>query len=202
MLNVLRHPIETLRFAFDFGVKRVFAAGRRPPGFFVSNAANRYPMQYHAEHLPHYDSCVTLSTDVDDLGMPRLDIDILFTDEDVDGVLAAHRHWDRYLRASGVGRLEYLADDLAAAVRARNGGGLHQVGTTRMSNDPAHGVVDEDLAVHGVPNLHVVSSSVFVTSGQANSTFMIVVFALRLIRRLYGAKGIRRPSTNRELAVA
>jgi choline dehydrogenase-like flavoprotein len=74
-----------------------------------------------------------------------------------------------------------------------------------MSKDPAHGVVDEDLAVHGVPNLHVVSSSVFVTSGQANSTFMIVVFALRLIRQLYGAKGIRRgsrPSSSLELAVA
>jgi choline dehydrogenase-like flavoprotein len=37
-----------------------------------------------------------------------------------------------------------------------------------------------------VPNLHVVSSSVFTTSGQANSTFMVVVFAVRLIDRLYG----------------
>ncbi|WP_319454954.1 MULTISPECIES: GMC oxidoreductase [unclassified Mycobacterium] len=193
ILNILRHPIETLWFAFDFGAKRVFARGRKPPGFFVSNTANRYPMQYHGEHLPHYESCIKLSTDVDGLGMPRLDIDIRFTDEDVDGVLAAHQHWDRYLRASGLGRLEYIADDLAAAVRTRAGGGLHQVGTTRMSNDPAHGVVDENLAVHGVPNLHVVSSSVFVTSGQANSTFMIVVFAVRLVQRLYGCQMNRDP---------
>jgi hypothetical protein len=33
-----------------------------------------------------------------------------------------------------------------------------------------------------------VSSSVFVTSGQANSTFMIVVFAIRLIERLFGER--------------
>jgi choline dehydrogenase-like flavoprotein len=90
------------------------------------------------------------------------------------------------LRTSGVGRLEYLADDLAAAVRARSGGGFHQVGTTRMSTDPKDGVVDENLAVHGVPNLHVVSSSVFVSSSQANSTFLVVVFAIRLIEHLYG----------------
>ena len=186
--NVLRHPIETIRFFVDFGIRRVFAPGRKPPGFFVGNSANRYPFQYHAEHLPHYESCVRLAEDVDDLGMPKLDIDILFTDKDIEGVLAAHRHWDSYLRASGVGRLEYLADDLAAAVRARTGGGFHQVGTTRMSKDPEKGVVDENLAVHGVPNVHVVSSSVFVTSGQANSTFMIVVFAIRLIERLYGAR--------------
>ena len=187
LLNILRHPIETLSFAVDFGVKRVFAHGRKPPGFFVSSPANRYPLQYHAEHLPHYESCVRLSTDLDDLGMPRLDIDIRFTDEDIAGVLAAHRHWDQLLQSSGVGRLEYLAGDLASAVRVRTGGGFHQVGTTRMSTDPALGVVDENLAVHGVPNLHVVSSSVFVTSSQANSTFMVVVFALRLIEHLYGA---------------
>jgi hypothetical protein len=186
--NVLRQPIETMRFFVDFGIKRVFARGRKPPGFFVGNRANRYPFQYHAEHLPHYDSCVRLAEDVDDLGMPKLDIDILFSDEDIEGVLAAHRHWDSYLRASGVGRLEYLADDLVAAVRSRTGGGFHQVGTTRMSKDPEKGVVDENLAVHGVPNVHVVSSSVFVTSGQANSTFMIVVFAIRLIERLYGGR--------------
>jgi choline dehydrogenase-like flavoprotein len=164
----------------------VFSRGRKPPGFFAFNPENRYPLQYHAEHLPHYESCVSLSGDIDDLGMRKLDVDIRFTDDDVNGVLAAHRHWDEYLRTSGVGRLEYLADDLAAAVRARSGGGFHQVGTTRMSTDPKDGVVDENLAVHGVPNLHVVSSSVFVSSSQANSTFLVVVFAIRLIEHLYG----------------
>ncbi len=186
--NLLWHPIETVQFIVDFGIRRVFARGRKPPGFFVGNVANRYPLQYHAEHLPHYDSCVRLAEDVDDLGMPKLDIDILFTDDDIEGVLAAHKHWDSHLRASGVGRLEYRADDLVPAVRARTGGGFHQIGTTRMSRDPEDGVVDENLAVHGLPNVHVVSSSVFVTSGQANSSFMIVVFAIRLIERLYGAR--------------
>jgi GMC oxidoreductase/pyridine nucleotide-disulfide oxidoreductase len=188
--NLLRHPVETVRFTFDFGVKRVFAKGRKPPGFFVASPANRYPFQYHAEHLPHFESQVRLTNDVDEVGMPKLDIDIVFTDDDINGVIAAHRHWDEYLRATGVGRLEYLSDDLSAAVRARTGGGFHQVGTTRMSKAPEDGVVNENLGVHGVPNLHVVSSSVFVTSGQANSTFMVVVFATRLIDHLYGARGV------------
>jgi choline dehydrogenase-like flavoprotein len=46
------------------------------------------------------------------------------------------------------------------------------------------GVVDEQLTVHGMNNLFVASSSAFLTSGQANPTFMIVVFALRLVDRL------------------
>jgi len=184
--NILRHPLDAIAFALQFGVQRVFGRGRRPPGFFVGNSRNQYPLQYHAEHLPHYDSKVELSDEVDALGMPKLAIDIRFTDEDVQGVLDAHRHWDQYLRSAQVGRLQYLSDDLHAAVRERTGGGFHQVGTTRMSKAPEDGVVDENLTVHGVRNLHVASSSVFVTSGQANSTFMIVVFVLRLIDHLYG----------------
>jgi choline dehydrogenase-like flavoprotein len=58
------------------------------------------------------------------------------------------------------------------------------MGTTRMAAAPTAGVVDRDLAVYGVPNLYVASSSAFVTAGQANSTFMVVVLALRLADRL------------------
>ena len=72
-------------------------------------------------------------------------------------------------------------------MRARLGAGFHQTGTTRMSTWADDGVVDENLAVHGFPMLHVASSSVFPTSGQANSTFMIVVFALRLVDHLKNA---------------
>ena len=46
------------------------------------------------------------------------------------------------------------------------------------------GVVDADLKVFGVSNVYVVSSSTFVTSGQANSTFMVVAFAVRLADQL------------------
>jgi choline dehydrogenase-like flavoprotein len=53
-----------------------------------------------------------------------------------------------------------------------------------MAANPDDGVVDENLAVHGVENLFVASSSTFVTSGQANSTFLIVVLAIRLADHL------------------
>jgi choline dehydrogenase-like flavoprotein len=66
----------------------------------------------------------------------------------------------------------------------RAGGGFHQLGTTRMAARAQDGVVDENLAVHGVENLFVASSSVFVTAGQANPTFMIIVLALRLAGHL------------------
>jgi choline dehydrogenase-like flavoprotein len=189
--NMLRHPLDTGRFVVGFGSRRFLTRGRRAPGFFVFNRKNRYPFQYHAEHLPNRASRVTLTDEVDRLGMPKLAIDLRFTSADVDGVVRAHRHWDEYLRSTGVGRLDYADPDVAATVERRLGGGFHQVGTTRMSEAPEDGVVDGDLRVHSVENVYVASSSTFVTSGQANSTFMIVAFAVRLADRLAGLVGRR-----------
>jgi choline dehydrogenase-like flavoprotein len=53
-----------------------------------------------------------------------------------------------------------------------------------MSTRSEDGVLDANLAVHGAPNLYVASSSAFPTSSQANSTFMVVAFALRLAAHL------------------
>jgi choline dehydrogenase-like flavoprotein len=145
---------------------------------------NLYPFQYHGEQLPNPESKVTLTSETDRLGRRKLAVDLRFIKEDVDGIVRAHKHWDRYFRTRGVGRLEYQHDDLELAVDQRMGGGFHQAGTTRMSASPADGVVDQNLAVHGVSNVYVASSSTFVTAGQANSTFMIVVFAVRLADHL------------------
>ena len=184
LVNLARDAPSTARFAIGFGSRRFLTRGRRAPGFAVYRPDNAYPLKYHGEHAPHRESRVTLSDVRDALGVPRLRIDVRFSQSDVDGIVRAHRHWDDYLRQYSCGRLEYLAEDLVDAVRERLGAGFHQSGTTRMSERPEDGVVDRDLAVHSVPSLHVISSSVFPTSGQANSTFMIVVFALRLAEHL------------------
>ena len=180
LVNVLREPLASMRFGFGFGSRRFLARRRRVPGFFAYSARNVYPLQYHGEHRPQRESRVSLTDERDRLGMPMLNIDVRFSQADVDGVVRAHELWDAYLRRNGSGRLDYLSDDVTEAVRQRLGAGFHQSGTTRMSARPEDGVVDPDLAVHGTPNLSIASSSTFVTSSQANSTFMIVLMALRL----------------------
>jgi GMC oxidoreductase len=182
--NVLRQPISTGHFIINFGSRRFLTRSRRTPGFFVYNRQNLYPLQYHGEQLPNMASAVSLSREVDRLGRRKLKIDLRFSSADVDGIVRAHEHWDRYFRKLGIGRLEYLHQDLHRAIEQRLGGGFHQIGTTRMSASPSDGVVDQNLAVYGVPNLYVASSSTFITSGQANSTFMVVAFALRLADHL------------------
>ncbi len=46
--------------------------------------------------------------------------------------------------------------------------GWHLMGTARMGGDPNQSVVNKHCQVHGIPNLFVVDSSVFVTAGGVN----------------------------------
>lgn len=60
----------------------------------------------------------------------------------------------------------------------------HPTGTTRMSHDPATGVVDGNGQVHGVDGLYMAGASVFPTAGHCNPTQMIVALAVRLADHL------------------
>ncbi|HEY3552110.1 MAG TPA: GMC family oxidoreductase, partial [Solirubrobacterales bacterium] len=182
--NVLRDLPGTVAFAFRFAYERFLRRGRKVPGFFVRSPANTYPLCYHGEHLPHRKSRVEPTDELDALGMPRLRTHLHFSDLDVAAVRRAHELFDRSLREQGLGRVEFLYDDVETAVREQLFGGYHQSGTTRMAADPADGVLDANLAVHGFDDLFVASSSAFPTSSQANSTFMLTAFAVRLADHL------------------
>ena len=65
----------------------------------------------------------------------------------------------------------------------------HHIGTTRMSSDPADGVVDANLKVHSIDNLYVAGASVFRTAGISNPTFTIIALSMRLAEHLRRALG-------------
>ncbi len=183
--NMLLDLPATLAFIPTFAVRR-FICWRKVPGFFVRSATNTYTLHYHAEQVPNRDSRVSLAEDRDALGMRRLNIDLRYTEQDVSGVFKAHELWDQHLRHNRCGQLEYFPGDLHRMIWEQAADGYHQIGTTRMAQAPEEGVVDANLRVHRMHNLYLASSSVFVTSGQANSTFMIVAFSLRLADHLHG----------------
>lgn len=158
----------------------------RLPGFEISNRAGRYAFFYHAEQAPDPASTVRLGEERDRLGMRRLRVDLRFSEIDARSIVASHALIDRNLRAAGLGRLEYHRPESErfASVLDQAGDGYHQIGTTRMSANPAAGVVDADCRVQGTPNLFVASSSVFPTSGQANPTLLVTALSARLAAHL------------------
>lgn len=60
----------------------------------------------------------------------------------------------------------------------------HHMCTTRMSLDPAEGVVDADLKVHSMSNLYVCGGGNFPSVGSANPTVTVAALAHRLGQRM------------------
>jgi choline dehydrogenase-like flavoprotein len=186
--NVLRDPLEVARFATYFAYGRFLKRGRRLPGFFVPSDANVYPLVYHGEHLPRWDSYLARTDVVDALGMPRLRSHLRFGEQDLASVSRALSAVDTSLRTQRLGKVQYIFSDTSAAVRAQLFGGFHQTGTTRMAHDPRAGVVDSDLRLHDSPNVYVASTGVLPTSSQANSTFVAIALAVRLAEHLLASE--------------
>lgn len=60
----------------------------------------------------------------------------------------------------------------------------HAMGGLCMGVEPTQSVVDPDLKVHGLSNLHVASCAVFPSGGSSNPTFTMMALAMRLVDHL------------------
>ncbi len=154
---------------------------RKLPGVFLFSPKNDYALHFHAEQIPCAENRMELGPDKE-----SLIIHYELTDTDVNSVIKLHDTLDKWLRECNSGKLHYWfeKDDLSDAIRRISKDGIHQSGTTRIADSPKDGVVDRDLRLWGTKNVFVCSSSVFPTSGQANPTFFLGAFAVRLANYL------------------
>ena len=132
------------------------------------------------------ESRVTLSEERDLFGLRRIRLDWQTLPIDLRTIQGTTVAFAAHLADRDEGRVRlydavFAADPfLAAAADGQNLNGYHQMCTTRMSDDPATGVVDRDCKVFGIDNLYIGGSSVFSTPGFQNPTYTIVQLALRL----------------------
>lgn len=167
---------------------------RKLPSVSLRSPNDVYSLHFDAEQSPNPDSRVTLTEERDALGVPRLRVDWRHSQRDIDSVMGSFAILKREFSRSGVAVFRVDEQDFAARIVAQLGVGSHHIGTTRMSHDPAHGVVDTECRVHGIDNLFVASSSVFPTTSFANPTLTIVAVAVRVADRVKQACGIAAPA--------
>jgi choline dehydrogenase-like flavoprotein len=142
--------------------------------------------QYYFEMAPNPDSRVTLSDKVDPVfgqRQTRINWQLSPLDEQTYNETTA-------LFKTAVNNLKgdvYFDswDDVKSQL-VING---HHIGTTRMSNDPAQGVVNSNLKLHSLDNLYVAGASVFPSAGISNPTFTIITLSIRLADHLRKALG-------------
>jgi choline dehydrogenase-like flavoprotein len=192
--NIIRGlPGSLLTPAFIF-FKR-YCLKRKLPGVFLYSPKNRYALHFHAEQVPYAGNRMELANDGE-----TLKITYELTKDDIGSVIKLHKELDQQLRTMGCGELEYWysPEALPNAIHKMSKDGLHQCGTTRMADTPELGVVDSNLKLWGTNNVYICSSSVFPTSGQANPTFLLGVFAVRLAAHLGNQEKHNQPA--RQLA--
>jgi choline dehydrogenase-like flavoprotein len=164
-------------------LRKAFADMRRPePG------EQSFQLFSRQEQAPNPDSRVTLGTERDAMGMPRVRFDWRLTKLDKRSMRTFYSALGRELGRQGAGRVQvhdWLRDDDDTWPDFLSGG-WHHMGTTRMHRDPKRGVVDANCRVHGLGNLYVAGASVYPTAGSANPTLTLVALTLRLADHLKG----------------
>ena len=168
----VRHLRQTLKPIAHFARGRVFSPGANPL-LFAS-----------CEQEPDPDSRVVLTDEVDALGMPRLDVQWRLSEMTGRTMRVLATTIREEIDRLGFGRVQLDAWLCADNWREHLDDHFHHMGTTRMAQTPADGVVDTHCRIFGVPNLWIASSAVFPTGGFSNPTLTILALAIRLASHL------------------
>ncbi|MDE3100620.1 MAG: GMC family oxidoreductase [Chloroflexota bacterium] len=130
------------------------------------------------EDLPHESNRVVLSDTVKDSdGIPAPKV--IARDDDV-------------VKRNLAFQVERAKESLQAAGALKTYVGLgkptrsHNIGTTKMGNDPTTSVVDQYCRSHDVPNLYIFGASVFPTAAAVNPTPTLCAVTLRAVEHLVG----------------
>lgn len=155
----------------------------------VSEATNKgnieraYSFQIRMEQAPNPDSRVFLSAEKDALGVPQANLHWALTELDKRSMRRILEIIGEEAGKAGFARLrmvEEFRDPNDMSWPTGTNGGWHHMGTTRMSDDPKHGVVDANCRVHGIDNLYVAGAACYATAGAPNPTLTLVALSLRL----------------------
>ena len=159
-------PGYTVRTLLDAGLR-----GGELDRALADHSAREIALASMLEQLPSPANRIVPDFDQrDGIGLPRPRITFRF---------------DEYVRR-GIAESRRVHHEIFAALRSteiRHGDAImpsgHVIGTCRMGADPRRSVVDAELRSHDHPNLFLLGSGVFPTSGASNPTLTIAALTLR-----------------------
>jgi choline dehydrogenase-like flavoprotein len=149
-------------------------------GAHLKNRA--FHLQTRVEQAPNPRSRVTLGKEKDALGVRKAHLHWEMTELDKRSMRTMYYILGRQFGVADIGRIklmDFLQDENDHSWPDYTNGGWHHMGTTRMSSDPATGVVDANCQVFGLSNLFIAGSGCFSTAGAPNPTLTLVALSLR-----------------------
>jgi choline dehydrogenase-like flavoprotein len=181
--NIVAGIPDLTQFGLKWVTQRILAK-RKLPSVFLYRRDGKYPLEFNAEQMPSWDSRVTLGSETDSLGMPRLVVQWRYQNAELDAICRAYRVLASAVAQSGLGEVKLEPDLLESVQRVLVPQGGHHIGTVRMGAGESAGVIDPNGEVWGCHGLFVAGTAVLPTSGFANPTLTAVALAFRLAEYL------------------
>lgn len=141
-----------------------------------------FKMMVCAEQLPHWDNEISLAGVNDRLGIPKAKFNWRPMESEERTCRTAMARLAEYWRMTKLDRVCPLmwsatSPETALPITSKAEACAHPSGTTRIGTNAKTSIVGTDLHCHAVPNLSVVSASIFPTAGSANPTFTVMKLA-------------------------
>lgn len=138
------------------------------------------------EQAPDSDSRVSLSDELDALGMRRTRLDWRLGGAEARTLVAFATEVKTAFETLGLAdvTVDSFLRESDAKIVDQCWDNFHHMGTTRMASDASQGVVDANLKLFGSVNGFVCGCSVFPTGGFANPTHTAIALAVRLADHL------------------
>ena len=181
MQNIAFNGNDLIADFYQHQIKKELVTPNLSYGEWSTNGAHRekfvkFELIAPSEQAPHPDNRVTLSQKKDRLGCPQVKLTNYWNEVDKESVKRAEAIYAKEFADAGLGLMKIEGHERQEVTMSSH----HNMGTTRMNENPRFGVVDANCKVHGISNLFVAGSSVFTTGGFANPTLTIIALSLRL----------------------
>ena len=145
---------------------------------FANNQAfSEYRIMTYCEQRPRIENEITLDQDTGRNGVPIPRLKNSIHIDELSEAASCYRQMEEMAEKIGY---HFTYDENYVMKPEHYTDASHVMGGTRYSNDRSRAVVDENLSVIGVPNLHIAGSSLFPTSGLENPTHLITSLSLYL----------------------
>jgi choline dehydrogenase-like flavoprotein len=137
-------------------------------------------MSGRGESIPQYDNYCEIDNNViDKYGIPVLKFHYKWTDQESQQAKHMHDTFEDLLTSMGGIMMGSKPGEDSQYGLAAPGRIIHEVGTTRMGNDPKSSVLNSNCQAHDCKNLFVVDGGPFVSQADKNPTWTIMALSWR-----------------------
>ncbi|RPD37979.1 GMC family oxidoreductase [Chitinophaga barathri] len=179
-------------YGFGFGIEGLQSKNPNPgnvtPGGYGASLKNEYRRYYgstvgfagRGEAIAREDNyCEIDPTVVDKWGIPVLRFNYTWSDHEIKQAKHMQDTFEQIIHEMGGIPIGTKAGEDKMYGLENPGRIIHEVGTTRMGDDPKRSVLNKFNQAHDVKNVFVVDGGAFVSQADKNPTWTILALALR-----------------------